>query len=61
MLLVSHGNQASFIEIFNSTFRFLEALLYGYYFFQMVDKIYPKERQLSKALIPDTETLFPGI
>ena len=51
------GKQADFIEAFNSTSRYLDALLNinNIYFDQMVDRIYPTELQLNRANSSDTE------
>ena len=48
---LNHDNQADFIEAFNSTSRYLDALLNidNPYFEGMVDQIYPPELQLNKA------------
>ena len=48
----SRENQADIIEAFNSTSRYLDDLLNidNIYFDQMVDRIYPTELQLNRAL-----------
>ena len=48
------------IEAFNSTFRYLDDLLYidNPYFEQMVGQIFPTELQLKKANSSDTESPF---
>ena len=57
MLSLSDNNQASIIEAFNSTSRYLDDLLNidNPYFEQMVGQIYPTELQLNKANSSDTE------
>ena len=51
MLSFSDNNQADVVEAFNSTSRYLDALLNidNPYFAQMVSQIYPTELQLNKA------------
>ena len=51
MLSLSDSNQADVIEAFNSTSRYIDALLTIDipYFENMVGKIYPTELQLNKA------------
>ena len=51
MLSFSDNNQADVVEAFNSTPRYLDALLNidNPYFAQMVSQIYPTELQLNKA------------
>ena len=60
MLSLSKNNQTDIIEAFNSTFRYLDDLLNinNPYFKQMVDQIYPTERQLNKVNSSDTESPF---
>ena len=61
MLSLSDNNQADIIEAFNSTFRYLDDLLYNIgnpYFGQMVRQIYPTELQLNKAISSETEAPF---
>ena len=60
MKSLSRENQADIIEAFNSTSRYLDALLNidNIYFNQMVDRIYPTELQLNRANSSDTETPF---
>ena len=57
---LSPENQADIIEVFNSTSRYLDDLLNigTIYFEQMVNRIYPAERQLNKANSSDTEAPF---
>ena len=57
---LSENNQTDIFEAFNSTFRYLDALLNidNPYFEQMVDQIYPTELQLNKANSSDTEVPF---
>ena len=60
MRSLSRENQADIIEAFNSTSRYLDALLNidNIYFDQMVDCIYPTELKLNKANSSDTEASF---
>ena len=60
MKSLSRENHADIIEAFNSTSRYLDDLLNidNIYFDQMVDRIYPTERQLNIANSSDTEALF---
>ena len=60
MLSLSDNNQADIIEAFNSTSRYLDALLNidNPYFEQMVSQIYPTELQLNKTNFSDTEVPF---
>ena len=60
MLSLSDNNQTDFIEVFNSTSRYLADLfnIDKPYFEQMVGQIYPTELQLNKANTSDTEALF---
>ena len=53
MLSSSYNNQTDIIEAFNSTSRYLDALLNidNPYFEQMVGQIYPTELQLNKAIL----------
>ena len=57
---LSSDNQADVIKAFNSTFRYLDDLLYidDPYFEGMVSQIYPSELQLNKANTSDTEAPF---
>ena len=50
---LSPENQADIIEVFNSTSRYLDNLLNidTIYFEQMVNRIYPAERQLKKLIL----------
>ena len=58
MLSLSDNNQTDIIEAFDSTSRYLDALLNidNPYFEQVVGQIYPTELQLNKANSFDTET-----
>ena len=60
MLSLSDDNQSEAIEAFNSTSRYLDDLLNidNNYFDNMVNHIYPSERQLNKANGSDTEASF---
>ena len=60
MKSLSRENQADIIEAFNSTSRYLDDLLNidHIYFDQMVDRVYPTELQLNRAIFSDTEALF---
>ena len=60
MKSLSRENQADIIEAFNSTSRYLDDLLNidNIYFDQMVDRIYPTELQLNRAISSDTEAPF---
>ena len=60
MLSLSDKNQASVIEAFNFTSRYLDDLLNidNPYFQQMVSQIYPAELQLNKANSSDTGAPF---
>ena len=60
MLSLSDNNQTDIIEAFNSTSRYLDALLniVNPYFEQMVGEIYPTELQLNKANPSDNEAPF---
>ena len=60
MKSLSRENQADIIEAFNSTSRYLDYLLNidNIYFDQMVDRIYPTELQLNKAIFSDSEAPF---
>ena len=57
MTYLSDDNQADIIEAFNSTSRYLDALLNidNPYFEGMANQIYPPELQLIKANTIDTE------
>ena len=57
---LNHDNQADAIEAFNSTSRYLDALLNvdNLYFEGMVHQVYPPELQMNKANISDTEAPF---
>ena len=56
----SDNNQADVIEVFNSTTRYLDALLNidNHNFEHIVGQIYPTELELSKANSFDTEAPF---
>ena len=60
MLSLSEDNQSDVIEAFNSTSRYLDALLNidNNFFDSMVNRIYPSELQLHKAHGSDTEASF---
>ena len=60
MLSLSDNNQTDFIEVFNSTSRYLDDLLNfdNPYFEQMVGQTYPTELHLNKANSSDTEAPF---
>ena len=60
MLPLSDNNQAYVVEAFNSTSRYLDALLNNNlpYFEQMVSQIYPTELQLNKARRFDWSNYF---
>ena len=60
MKSLSRENQADIIEAFDSTSRYLDALLTidNIYFDQMVDRIYPTELQLNRANSSNTEATF---
>ena len=57
MTSLSDDNQADIIEAFNSTYKYLDDLLYNDnpYFEGMVNYIYPPELQLNKANNSNTE------
>ena len=60
MKSLSRESQADIIEAFNSTSIYLDDLLNidNIYFDQMVDRIYPIERQLNRTNSSDTEAPF---
>ena len=60
MTSLLNDNQASIIEAFNSTSRYLDNLLNidNPYFEEMVNQIYPTELKLKKANTSDTEAPF---
>ena len=60
MKSLSPENQADIIEAFNSTSRYLDALLNidNIYSEQMINRIHPAELQLNKANSSDTEAPF---
>ena len=63
MKSLSREKQADIIEAFNSTSRHLDDLVNidNIYFDEMVDRIYPTERQLNRADSSDTEAPFLGL
>ena len=60
MKYISSDNQADITKTFNSTSIYLDDLLNidNPYFEGMVNKIYPPELQLNKAITTDTEVSF---
>ena len=60
MMSLSGYKQADIIGAFNTTSRYLDAILNinNVYFDNMVCQIYPSELQLNKANTSDTETAF---
>ena len=60
MLSLSEDNQSDVIEAFNSTSRYLDALLNidNNFFGSMINRIYPSELQLNKANVSNTEASF---
>ena len=60
MTSLSDVKQAEIIEVFNSTSRYLDAILNidNPYFECMANRIYPPELQLNKANTSDTEVPF---
>ena len=60
MISLSHDNQPDVIEVFNSTFRYLDDLLNidNSYFKGMVNQIHPPELQLYEDNSSDTEAAF---
>ena len=60
MLSHSEDNQSDVIEAFNSTSRYLDDLLNidNNFFDSMVNRIYPSELQLNKAIVSDTDASF---
>ena len=60
MSSLSGDNHADIIEVFNSTSRYLDDLLYidNPYFKGMINQIYPCELQSNKAYTSDTDTPF---
>ena len=60
MKSLSREDQPDIIDAFNSTLRYLDALIDidNIFFDQMVDRIYPTELQLIKANSCDTEAPF---
>ena len=62
MASLSYNKEAEIIQAFNSTFRYLDDLLYidNPYFEGMVGCIYPPELQLTKSNASDTKAPFFG-
>ena len=60
MLSLSDNNQPDVVEVFNTTSRYLDDLLYidSLYFAQMVSQIYLTELQFNMANPSDTEAHF---
>ena len=60
MMSLSDDNQADVIKAFNTTSRYLDAILNinNVYCDNMVSHIYPSELQLNKANTSDTEAAF---
>ena len=60
MMFLSDDKQSDIIDLFNTTFRYLDENLniYDIYFGKMVSQIYPSELQLYKANASDTEAAF---
>ena len=60
MLSLLEYNQSEVIEVFNSTFRYLDDLLNvdNNFFDSMVNYIHPLALQLHKANVSDTEAFF---
>ena len=60
MMSLSDDKQANVIDAFNTTSRYLGAILniYNIYFDNMVSQIYLSELQLNKAYTSDTEAAF---
>ena len=60
MMPLSDDKQADIIDAFNTTSRYLDAILniYNVSFDNMVRQIYPSELQLNKANTSDTEATF---
>ena len=60
MMSLSNDKQADIIDVFNTTSRYLDAILNinNVYFDNMVSQIYPPELQLNKANTSDTEAAF---
>ena len=57
---LSADNQSGVIETFNSTSRYLDDLLNidNNFFDSMINRIYPSELQLNKAVVSDAEASF---
>ena len=60
MMSLSDNKQADIIEAFNTTSRYLDAILNinNIYFDKMVRKIYPAELQINKANTSDNKASF---
>ena len=60
MISLSNDKQADVIDGFNTTSRYLDAILNinNVYFDNMVSQIYPSELQLNKASTSDTKATF---
>ena len=60
MLSFSEDNQSGVIEAFNSTSRYLDVLfnIDNNFFDSRVNRIYPSELQLNKAIVSDAEASF---
>ena len=60
MMSLSANKQADVIDVFDTTSRYLDDILYinHVYFNNMVGQIYPSELQLNKANTSDTEAAF---
>ena len=60
MMSLSDDKQADVIDVFNTTFRYLDDILNinNVYFDNMVSQIYPSELQLNKANTSDTKAAF---
>ena len=57
---LSDDNQANAVDVFNTTFRYLDEILNinNVYFDSMVSQIYSSELQRNKANTSDTEATF---
>ena len=63
MLSLSDDTDADFVEVYNSTSRYLYDLLNidNHYLAQIISQIYPSELQVNNANPSDTETPFCGL
>ena len=63
MMSLSNDKQAYVIDGFNTTSRYLDAILNinNVYFDNMVSQIYPSELQLNKASTSDTKATFSDL